>query len=128
MFNVGDPIVSFGFFAAASEALKNFSAPRQKFYMRRRWFICLAVIFAGVNILIEANNVSRGFPLRKEFSPPQLVHFLLMPIYAAAVVGVLPHLFMDVKGKTGSKFLAVLALFVYACALIIDLVRGKTLT
>jgi hypothetical protein len=85
VFNLGDPIISFGFFAAASSALTSYREVG-RFYTKSRWFICLAVIFTGINTLVELSNVVHGLPVRKEFTLPQLAHFFLVPLYAAMVV------------------------------------------
>ena len=120
---IGDPVLAISV-GASKNALQNFEEPKvRRFYHKSSWFMVVAVFFTGLNLVLEANNVWQGGPLEREFSVAQIVHSLLVPIYALHTVGVMPHVW-KVKGRLPSKIIATAGLVVYGVCFFLDVWKG----
>ncbi len=98
---------------------------RPRRYHKAGWFLIAGGIGALVNIAIEINNIRCGYSLEGRFSLGQTFHFALVIVYTALVLGVIPHLAVDVKGHNLAKVSAALCIVIYLITLALDLAAAE---
>jgi hypothetical protein len=143
---IGDPLLG-AFIASAASALQEYKPTQPRFFHKFSWYATIAGLACIGNLINESINVIkdhpgiqhdlRAFLLRTAqnmvgidkkgmWQPGLLYHVLMMPIFAALIIGVFPHL-LETKGHRLEKFICALAILIYGICFLLDAMKAQSM-